>query len=105
MAHRRQEAAPGKLKVPGAHTAAVALVEPVEQAYPAVQGPLHAGDVKAVVAPYRPAGQAEQTLAPAREYVPGPHLTAVPLVEPAGHACPALQEPEHVDTVSPTVAP
>ena len=50
------------------------------------------------VAPYRPALQLLHTPAPAREYVPAGQLTAVELVDPAGHTYPALQLPEHAAT-------
>ncbi len=49
---------------------------------------------KLVVDPKDPAGQGVQAPAPAREYVPAPHLTDVALVLPAGQACPAMQLPE-----------
>ena len=72
-----------------------------------------------------PAGQSLQTPAPAREYFPVGHWLAVALVDPAGHAYPAVhapthwsvvwaaalpyrpaaQLPVHADVISPTVEP
>jgi hypothetical protein len=63
-------------------------------AYPALQLPEHRGDVRPGDDPYRPAAHRLHELAPDRLYVPGPHCTAVPLVDPAGHAYPAVQPPE-----------
>lgn len=43
--------------------------------------------------------------APTALNCPGPHNTAVALVEPAGHAYPAVHSPEQAAEVSPGVAP
>jgi hypothetical protein len=58
-----------------------------------------------VDSPYTPPGQGVQAAAPASEYVPGAQATAVALVEPRGHAYPALQGPEQFDEVRPKVEP
>ena len=83
------------LYCPAGHTTAVALVDPGGHAYPAAQPPLHAADGRAPVDPKVPPGQATQAPNPGRLYVPATHATAVGLVEPAGHAYPALQLPVH----------
>ena len=53
---------------------------------PASHGPEQLDDVSATLSPYRPMGHAEHAAAPAREYWPAAHGTAVALVDPAGHA-------------------
>ena len=97
--------APAKLYWPAGHGAAVALVEPVEHAYPAVHWPLHAAVPTAAVAPYRPAAHILHAPAPAKLYWPAGHAAAVELVDPAAHAYPAVQLPLHAGDVSPVVAP
>ena len=97
----------------------MALVEPAGQAYPAVQTPLQLDDVSPVVLPnapalhrplqlalvspellpYTPAGHALHDPDPITLYVPTPHSTAVLLMEPAGHAYPALHGPVQSDDV------
>ncbi len=42
-----------------------------------------------------PLGQFVHVPAPARLYVPGPHCIAVGVVDPAGHAYPAVHVPLH----------
>jgi hypothetical protein len=84
--HGEHSAAPDKLNCPGTHTAAVALVDPLTHACPALQFPLHAAEDrpacapnspaahaavhaavdKPVVFPKRPAAQSMQALAPDR---------------------------------------
>ena len=94
-----QDAEPLTLNVPTAHTTAVADVLPAAHAYPAVQLPLHDAVVSPGVAPYRPAPHAVHTAAPPKLYVPAGHRYAVALVDPAGHAYPGAQAPEHAMVV------
>jgi hypothetical protein len=86
-----QVPAPVRLYCPAAQVAAVAVIDPATQAYPAVQAPVHVDTVRPVVEPYLPASH-------------GPEHTAVvrPVVEPnlpAGHAA------VHNATLSPVVEP
>jgi hypothetical protein len=67
---------------PSTQIAAVALVDPATQKYPAAQGPLQLDTAIADVDPYRPAAQSTHTLAPLREYLPVGHIAAVALVDP-----------------------
>ncbi len=110
-----------RLYRPGGHCTAVRVTEPAGHAYPAAHSPLHSGAVRpgsapnrppghsplqfavpsADALPNRPAGQALQVPAPGREYVPAAHTVAVALVDPAGHACPALQGPLHRAVLKP----
>jgi hypothetical protein len=83
----------------------VALVDPAGQAYPDVQGPVHAAVGRAVVLPYVPAGQAVQDDAPAREYCPTGHAAAVGDMDPAGQTYPAVHSPLHMDVARPVVDP
>ncbi len=98
------EAAPERLNRPAGHTDAVALVEPVGQKYPAVQGPLHAAVLTPTVDTlnHLPAGQSVHTAAPARLYLPARHTDAVALVDPAGQEYPAVQGPLHAAVLRPT---
>ncbi len=59
--HGLQAEAPLRLYVPTEHTAAVADVDPAKQAYPAVQGPVHALEL-ATALPYRPPGHGPEQL-------------------------------------------
>jgi hypothetical protein len=68
---------------PTPQTAAVALVDPATQKYPAAQSPLQLDTAIAGVDPYRPGAQSVQTLAPVREYLPAEHIAAVAMVDPA----------------------
>ena len=63
-----QAPAPPTLNLPVPQMAAVPLVDPGTQAYPAVQFPLHAADGRPAVAPYRPALQSVHTPAPPALY-------------------------------------
>ena len=83
------------------HSCAVSLVEPAGHAYPALQMPLHVAVAQAEWLPYRPAVQFKHCAAAFDEYVPGGHATAVALVEPAGHAYPAVQYEVHAGPVPP----
>jgi hypothetical protein len=116
---------PATLKEPGAHTAAVAFVDATGHAYPALQFPTQPGDatpdtlpnrpaghtpeqaavVKPEVAPNKPALQLVQVPAPARLKVPGGHTVAVGDTDPAPHAYPAVQFPEHAGVVRPSEPP
>jgi len=87
--------APDRLYVPAGHTDAVRLVDPATHAYPALQFPLQLADVRPADAPYRPALQTVHKPAPGKLYCPAPQIDAVEFVDPAGHAYPALQLPEH----------
>ena len=117
--------APDTLYVPDPHTLTAGDVDPAGHQYPAVQLPEQLGDdrpvvapkvpagqgavqaaiVSPVLAPYTPAGQGEHTPAPAREYCPAGHSTAVALVLPGGQACPAEHWPEHAAVVKALAAP
>ncbi len=117
--------APPRLYVPGEHCTAVALVDPAAHAYPAEHGPEQLVELRPEVTPYLPARQAPLQAsvvspkespyrpglhcvhdpAPPRLYVPGEHRTAVALVDPTGHACPAEHGPEQLVELRPEVAP
>lgn len=97
---------PDTLYLPAGQMDAVALTDPAGQAYPAAHRPLHAGDVrpgtdpkvpigqaavhdedvKPAVSPYRPGAQSVHEPWPPVLYLPGVHLVAVALVDPAGQA-------------------
>jgi hypothetical protein len=62
-------------------------VDPAGQAYPAEQ--LRVQDVPAAALLYRPAGHRVHAAADEAENCPGPHGTAVELVDPAGQEYPA----------------
>jgi hypothetical protein len=120
-----QELAAPSEYLPAGHKAAVADVDPAGQAYPAVQGPVQDDAVRppmfpylpavhcplqdaVVVAdddPYSPAAQSVQVPAPAREYWPAAHVTAVAEVDPTGHAYPAVHCPLHDDVGRPWADP
>ena len=124
-AHGVHVADPATLNCPAAHSTCDGDVEPRGHAYPALHkplqfdddwpdellkrpaahAPLHEAVVSIVASPYSPMEHAVHAVAPAREYWPAEHATAVALVDPAGHAYPAWHEPEHVDDVRPAVAP
>ncbi len=124
-AHGSHTPAPAKLYVPGGHWTAVADVLPAGHAYPAVQFPLQAGvdspDAEPKVptgqaavqlalairgnAPNRPAGHTVHDPAPERLYRPAGHGDTVAMVDPAGHAYPAVQFPLHTDEFIAAVAP
>ncbi len=97
--------APELLNCPAGQVDTVALVDPAGHVYPAVQTPLHADVFIAAVAPNRPAAHTLHN--PARESLncPKGHTDAVPLVDPAGHAYPAVQSPLHADVFIAGVAP
>jgi hypothetical protein len=97
--------APPTLNLPSGHISAVALVDPATQKYPAVQLPLHAALDISFTPPYVPAGHALHEPAPPTLYCPAAHIAAVPLVDPAGQAYPALQLPLHPALDRPAVAP
>ena len=103
--HAVQKPDPLRLYVPSGHSIAVAFVDPATHAYPALQLPLHDAFARPLAAPYRPALQPVHAPAPAKLYVPGPHRVAVPFVDPAGHAYPALQLPLHAAVGRPAAAP
>jgi hypothetical protein len=83
----------------------VEVVEPVGQAYPALQLPPHPAVPKPGASPKVPAGQREHTPRPARLYWPMGQMAAVELVDPAAHAYPAVQSPLHANVVNAGVAP
>ena len=83
-----------------------ALVSPASAPYvPAGHNAVHAAVDKPGVLPYRPALQLLQVPAPPKLYLPCPHTAAVPMVDPATHAYPAVHGPLHDALVSPDVAP
>ena len=116
---------PATENVPAGHTIAVELVEPPGHAYPAVQLPLHVDTVTPVVAPNSPgahnplhvaevrpdvdpntpAGHGVHSADPVPAKVPAGHSVTVALVDPGGHAYPAVHDPLHDAVVRPTVAP
>ena len=70
------------------------VLAPLPSQYtPGLHSPLQFATVVRTVVPYRPGAQPEHTPAPALLYRPAGHAVAVPLVEPAGHAYPAVQVP------------
>ncbi len=89
------------LNLPAGHTLALAA-DPAGHAYPATHAPLHAGVGRPGAPPYVPSGQSVQVPAPARLYCPAGQMDAVALVDPTGHAYPAVQAPLHVEVLSPT---
>jgi hypothetical protein len=72
---------------------------------PASQVPEHDGDDIAEELPYEPAGQSMHTDAPAKEYLPAPHATAVGDVDPAAQMWPPMHAAVHCDDVLPLVEP
>jgi hypothetical protein len=90
---------------PAEQIAAVALVDPTKQKYPAAQDPLQLDTAIAAVDPYRPAAQSTHTLAPLSEYLPAGHAKAVAFVDPAAQMYPALQLPVHPGNDRPDVDP
>ncbi len=117
--HGEHAAAPATLNCPRPHGTAVADVEPLGHAQPAVHEPEHSADVRrsVEVEPKRPPGQSLHTLAPPVENLPatqpkdvfvevpigqknpGGHTTAVALLEPAGHQKPSAQRPAQFDVL------
>ena len=81
------------------------MTDPAAQAYPAVQAPEHAADVRPAVAPKTPAGHRVHDPAPPLLYLPGVHTTAVADVLPAWHAYPGTHSPEQAADASPDCAP
>ncbi len=112
---------PPTLNFPGRHAAAVAFVDPAAHAYPgahmpgqefddrpgaALNCPAGHAPVQFAVAsplpvPKRPAGQSRQAPDPDTLYRPAPQTSTVALVDPDGHACPALQFPLQLALVRP----
>jgi hypothetical protein len=82
----------------------VALVDPGAHAYPAVQFPLQEAVFKpAVVALNQvPGGQLLHDPAPAWLYCPAGQMDAVALVDPTGHAYPAVQFPLQTAVLKPS---
>jgi hypothetical protein len=68
--------------------------------YPPKHAPVHDTTPTAAVLPYRPALQFVHVPAAARLYCPAGHVTCVELMDPAGHAYPAVQFPEHAAVAS-----
>ncbi len=89
-----QAPAPASLNWPAGHTTAVALVDPAGHACPAAHTPVHSA-VCAVAEPHFPGAQAVQDPAPGPLYRPAVHVLALALVDPAGHAYPAVQALVH----------
>jgi hypothetical protein len=83
--HERHDVTEPSLSVPGGHW------------------PLHEGVASALELPYTPAGQLVQDVAPPVLYVGGRHMTAVPLVDPAGQVYPAVHGPPQAAEVEPVV--
>ncbi len=91
--------------MPAGQVTAVALTDAAGQAYPAVQGPLHAADGRPAVDPYTPAGQSVHDPAPANEYFPAGQTDAVEFVDPTAHAYPALHAPSQLAVHRPLTDP
>ena len=72
---------------------------------PAAHGPLHVELIAPLPLPYWPAGHGEHTADAATANWPAAHSTRVSLVDPAGHAYPALHGPAHDDVVAAVVLP
>jgi hypothetical protein len=120
-----QTPAPPTLNLPVPQMAAVPLVDPGTQKYPAVQLPVHAADGRPTVAPYVPAGQGAVHVAvlsavvppyrPALQlvhtpdlltlYLPTGHGDAVGDVDPDTQKYPAVQLPLQPPVVMPNAAP
>jgi hypothetical protein len=84
----------------------VPLGDPGGHAYPALHWPLQAADVVMPDTVLKvPPGHSEQLPTPPPLNVPGPHRTAVALVEPAGHAYPGEHAPLHAALVRPKAPP
>ncbi len=90
---------------PAAQGIAVAFVDPAGHAYPAVQFPLQLATVMPAVAPKKPAAQTLHDPAPPVLYWPATHRDVVGDGDPAGHAYPAEQFPEHVAEDKPVTLP
>jgi hypothetical protein len=99
------DAAPASEYLPATQTAAMALVDSGAHMNPAEQLPLHAADDRPGSAPYRPAAHGVHEPWPPTLYVPGRHMNAAALVDPAAQACPAVQLPLHTADVRPGTAP
>ncbi len=80
-------------------------MDPAAHAYPATQLPVHPAVVSPAVDPYSPATHSVHTPDPPTLYLPGAHSDVVGLVDPAGHAYPAVQFPLQAGVVRPEVAP
>jgi hypothetical protein len=89
-AHSAHVPAPMVLNWPAVHITAVALADPAGQAYPAVQLTMHEL-FRATSELHRPAAQGAHDPAPLVLNWPAAHMTAVALMDPAGHANPAVQ--------------
>jgi hypothetical protein len=100
-----QALTPPKLKVPTPQITAVSTTEPTGHANPAAHGPLQPAVVKPDVEPNVPPGQAVQTPAPPKLYVPGKHNVAVGDVLPAAQAYPAVHGPAHDEEVRADTSP
>lgn len=121
--HSVHVAAPELLNRPAGQGAAVALVDPTGQKYPAWQSPLQLEDTAPALPnfpalhcavhdavgeaprPYNPAGQSTHALAPRRLYLPAGQTAAVALVLPARQKYPAVHWPTHVTRVCPPTSP
>jgi hypothetical protein len=81
-------------------------VRPADVPYrPAGHGPVHDEDVRPVASPYCPAGQLVHDDEPTGLNFPTGHIVTEALVDPTGHAYPALHGPLHVDTFILAVSP
>lgn len=81
------------------------FVLPAGQAWPGKHGPLQLLEVTPVELPKRPALQLLQAAAAAGLNCPTRHTMVRGEMDPAGHACPALQLPLQADDVRPEVLP
>lgn len=123
--HALQRPAPPGEKVPAAQMSDVDVVDPAGHAYPGAHAPVQLEDTRPLLLPKRPAGHSPehvdvfrpaaapkvplghrlQAAAPARLNLPTGHTNAVALVDPKGHAYPALQAPEHAAVPRPLLLP
>jgi hypothetical protein len=96
-------AAPTRLYWPAGQVDAVALADPAGHAYPAVQAPLHTEDDRPATSPNLPPEQGMHDAAD-RLYWPAGQIEVL-VVDPEGHAYPAVQTPLHIDDDKPAVPP
>jgi hypothetical protein len=89
--------------VPGGHWVTLPDVDPGGHTNPAVQLPAQVALGSPATVLHLPAAQGVHARAPAREYRPAGHSTAVEFVDPRGQAYPAVHDPEQALVVRPVV--
>jgi hypothetical protein len=98
--HAVHAGAAARLYWPAGHRAGA--VDPAGQAYPAGQAPAHVDNDKPMMSLKVPPAHSTQAAAPAKLYRPAGQMKAVALVDPTGHAYPAVQLPLHKEEFNPT---